>query len=494
MRACMVSKESVREKIVNDKILYDTNQLTRIRIENWQSVFTNVSFFFTNQDNKVCQDRIEKNLSDFSCELYPLDQLSDESSFFIHVPASSMRISMMTGYDVRNITTEEVASALYSFNLLEQPVYGLLLLSFILFILFIVIKCFVNHQSELLWLDRMDAFEPFNYQPLRRMMRRNIITQPGYIQQSIHNQINMFLRNTTTSPKFICISFALLTFYLMVYFMAIYSTSSIIVRRPFQLNTYEKLAKHPNASVYFIRSYPSPSDSFKNAPINSWKNHIWHKFSASSHDQFPRILQDTENYFKLVRDHQTIIIGPYPYLVILAYTFCAFRSEDEIRHMVIMTDPSEYDRLIGFPLARHLKNHPHVLRQISLASQSGLLDYLADKLSLWVFETLGRRENITKQRVVCIDDVELAVAQLQPVTITFWISFFYASIAVVSLACIILLLEHFIFQTCRLFNLKHARGRQRLRLMKILPRKYFIERASPGNDRTIMNILRKTRY
>ena len=272
MRICMRSDAEVIVKRINGKIVYETQQMILRFIEIWQATFPNASFSFAREDRVVCEGQLRNNESDISSEIYPIQRSIKDSFLYIPVPYSRSRISFLTGYDIANITRADVASALDSVNLFQDQVYWLIFSFALLFILLVVVASIFAHRRELLWLGMMDLVEPIGYQPRRRQSRRSIITQQGYLRRIALSRVRLFFRHRNDAPRWLCLLSTSFTFYLTTYFCATYSTSSVVERKPAVLDTYEKLAVHPNASVFFFDFGFGTSEPFKNAPADSVKD------------------------------------------------------------------------------------------------------------------------------------------------------------------------------------------------------------------------------
>ena len=445
MNICLRSDSDVTVRNDSGKITYKTLELFQHYIQIWQTAFPRASFFFTKEDEIVCEERLRNNKSDISTEVYPIDRVTDDSFFFVPVPYAASRISIVSGYDLKNISKADVASALHSVYLFQDQVYWLMFTFILLFAILLIAAAIFAHRRELLWLDMMDSIEPMNYQPRRRQSRRSVITQQGYLRRFVLSRVQLFSRNRNSAPKWLRLLFTSLTFYLTTYFCATYSTSSIVEEKPSVLGTYEKLTEHPNASVFFLNYGFRASDSFENAPANSVKGKIWARYlnTRASKDSLSTVSFTKFNEcYKMMRDHKYVVIGPSNFAHTIASGFCAFSGSGEIRHIEIEHDLSEQERFFGYAASIRLKYDRLSLRRLRMLAESMLTLHLAQRYSELLYELSGNSDDITKQRAVCTGSLKEETQNFEPVPITYWITFIYSAIFVFCFAFITLLLEH----------------------------------------------------
>ena len=442
MRICVATKTAKEGQTLDSKTKYDGDEATGLWVDMWQTALPNSSFFFTNQDRTVCEERLSNNASDFSSEAYPIEDSLDNPHFSVPVPLRSAPILMLTGYDMADIERKDVASAIHSVYLFETPVYMLMLAFLILFVLLVIGASLLRLQRELMNLDIIDSMASSIHRPRVGRMRRQVITKPGYSSKFVLRRVLLFFRDTSSAPRIISILVSLLSFGLITYFSSFFSTKSIVEEKPLILDTYEKLADHPNASVFFTGTQPHPSDSFKSAPASSVKGRIWARYKRTpaygSESNSINLVELPEMYMKM-RHHKYVMMSTYADLV--ACMICALRAPGELRHMHIMADPSEQQRIYGLALSTHLKNDRYILRKLTLFTESGLVLYFRQFGSEYIYDLAPRRENLTQQRVACLDGLNEEPSQQSPAPLLFWLSFFLVASILLSLALIILLLE-----------------------------------------------------
>ena len=149
--------------------------------------------------------------------------------------------------------------------------------------------------------------------------------------------------------------------------------------------------------------------------------------------------------YRKMRYHKYVMISTYARIV--ACIICALRGPGELRHMHIVTDPSEPQHIYGPALSTRFMNDRYVLRKITLYTESGLVESLRDFGLEFIYDLAPRRENLMQQRVACLDALNEESSQPSAVPLHFWFSFSLASFSLLSLASIILLLEHLLFYT-----------------------------------------------
>ena len=447
MRICFVTKEIPEKKVVDGRIEYGATEMTKSFIDIWQSALPNASFFFTDRHRTICEERLRNNESDLSLEAYPIQQPENDSHFFVPVPVVGDKVSILTGYDAQDISTKDVASAINSVNLLEPEVYMLVLAFFLLFALTVIFSALLTTHRELLWLDMIDWISPFTYRAYARKMRRQMITQPCFILKFAMKQVLLFFRDSSSAPRMTSILVTLLAFGLVTFFSCFFSTKSIVEEKPTILNTYEKLANHRNASVFFSGTLPKSSDSFRRASPDTLKGRIWARFIRTPASKDENIIPTNRDYFAMMRDKKYSVIATYSQALVIAWALCALRSEGQLRLMQISADPSEPEELLGYAVSTRLRNDAVLIRRLTLFAESGIMHHFMQSWSDVLFSFAIVQENLL-QRVACLDGVIEQPKQLSPVPLHFWTSFFYSWLAFIFLALFILLLE------CLLASLK----------------------------------------
>lgn len=449
IRICLRSDADVIEKQVNGKTVYQTQWMVSQFIGLLQAVFANSSFYFTREDKIICEARYQNNQSDLGNEIYPIQ--STVSKPFIHVPVItiSSRISMLTGYDLANITQSNVASALNSIYLLQDEVYGLIGLFILLFSIFVALSSYLSFRCELLSLDIEDTIEPFNYHTLNRHSRRRVILRPGFIRRCTLRRVGQFILNQTNGPRIACLFATILAFYLSTFFCSNYSTSIIVERRPTILDSYEKLAEHANASVFFLDYGSKISDSFKNAPRSSVKGKIWKRYSqtSASKDTVSTVeLMKVSAYYFLMRDRKYVMLGPKFFIQTAGSAICAFRGPGEMRHLHIVHDKSENEQVYGFAVSSHLKDDAYLRQRLRRLVEAAVLYRLNQRYSDFIYDSasnlLDSGEGMVKQRAVCFGQLEEDAHEQQPVSITYWVTFFQAALGILFISLIVLTLEN----------------------------------------------------
>lgn len=442
MRLCVMTKTAKEGLILAPKTRYDGDGLTGRWIEIWQTALPNASFFFTNQDRVVCEERLTNNASDLALEPYPLEQSFDNPHFFVPVPLRAAHILMLTGYNVEDIKRAEVASAINSIYLFEPPVYILMLIFVLLMMLLVLAASQLRLLDELIRLDILDSMESLIHRPIVRM-RRKLISRPGFARTYAFKQMMLFSRDTSSAPKMISILVTLLTFGLITYFGGFFSTKSIVEEKPSILDTYVKIADHSNASVFFTGTQPQPSDLFRTAPADSVKGRIWARYRrtpAYGTESNSNNLMNLPEIYMLMRHHKYVMISTYARMV--ACMICALRLPGELRHMHIMADPSEPQHIYGLALSTKFKGDRYVHRKLTSFTESALIEHLRDFALEFVYDFVPDRENLMQQRVACLDGVDDEAEEPSAVPLDFWCSFVHVALSFLLFASIILIIEH----------------------------------------------------
>ena len=446
MRICVRTSNGVTRREKGGKVVYEGNERILRWMDIWDAMFDNNTFSFSKKDYALCHERITSNESDITTEWYtPSD---NETSFCVPTPNKAEKIGMLAGYDLADITKKDVASALLSYQLLDNSVYlGALVCFLALLLLAISVRLF-NHYRELQLLNMLQMMDGgLRYEELR--VKKKKITRKGYSRHLVKKQVSSFIRGSDHGSRWVSLLITILSFYLLIYFCSVYSTSKIILKSPEIVDTYQKLIQHDTAVGYFDNFMLKASASFENSSAGSDKRKVWMKYLSARKPMEMKVPEKLRKGYKLMRDDRSVIIGSSTILRWLKPMFCAASSEGQLRHMELVFDPSEEEKIYGFPVAIHLKQDKKVTLKLRLMQESGCPSALGEWSSQHPFNLVKQKgitsgEHLFKQKLVCDNELMTDVDAPDPVDLPYWLSLIHALLAIHLLAFIVSCIEKLI--------------------------------------------------
>lgn len=445
LRICFQSVGVVENRRVNGKIVHESqDELTQSWVDIFDALNKNNSYFVARKNFVECYEQMKNNQSDLITELY--SPSTNESLLYVPAPNTASLVTMLSGYSWHDVVPFNPVSALQNFTMLDGSVYLVYSLFIVLFTLLVVASALLRLYRTIIWREGHSTGRA------HRLQRNLKITGDGRVRSFVKEQILLFFRGHSKSFRSTTLLLLLLTFYVAVYFNAVYSTSNIVLKKPVMVDTYGKLVKHRTATGIFIAFFVKASDSFRDSHRSSVKGKIWNKFITQYREfdiddanfeisQGPILV---EKAFQLMRTKKAVAIASSTTVKVVRAWVCALTPPSQQRYLTIITDPSEHEEILGFALATRYTRKREVLRALRLFNQSGVFGHFMKRFESmnheWWAKLVGRTDaEIFRQHLACTGEYEADMSHaLKAVPLDFWKSFIFTLLGVHIFSLIVL--------------------------------------------------------
>lgn len=442
----MRTNQEVKTIKRDGKIIYTSEYGTLDWIDTWDKVFNNSTFSFSGKDYEPCYRQLITNTTDINTELYMLSD--DTTHFTVPVPSVPQTVSILAGYDLRNISKHDVASALLSYQLLDTTVYLTSAMFLLIFLLMVIAVSLLQHYRELY------TVESNGMEDATICSKKTRITRRGHKVILIKQQLTSLVRGSYSDCKSISFLFSVLTFYLIIYFSSVYSTSNIVLNKPDLCDSYQKLVEHPKATAFINDFMMKISPSFEFASATSLKGKIWSKRMPPNRARsLESVVKQFQEIYRLMRDYNSVVIVSSTFNHLTRSLMCSMSREEKssplesLRYITRFVDPSEPEQLYGFPLSIYFKNIKLVTSRLRLMEQSALFTVTVTRLSQQFYQSIQpimKQSDgyIMKQKLACDGQLTVHVDPPQPVEVKFFSSLIYSLLTIQLLTLFVLLVEH----------------------------------------------------
>lgn len=424
-------------------------------------MFVNRSYHFTD-DALECANMVRSNKSDFASINVPIDDPGE--GLRAPLPFNHMKTSMLTGYLVKKVTSNDFESLLGNFKLIDPLVYLLFFTLFVEIVIYTILRTLLDrHHSRKMVTMQPIAWLHRAYRPLKAVLVRHL-----------HNIV--YLRSRRF--RFISLLLSLTCFFIATGFSAVYSVSRIITEQPLVTRTYQMLLENERASAFFYDQLFPASGEFKYAPANSVKGKIWSKRNQLDHDL---LSFDNQNSLRSLRKqiyfgfdsmntNKSVVIAKTFVNLAIKNLFCAFSPEDQLWRLFILADDSEKDQFLGWVVSPANRKDEFIVSRLVRLMGSGILQPFKEKgldepFKLgWLLSGSSVQHRLQQQQV-CRDDFSVDKLYDVPnyLTFTHFKSSAFLQFSLLSFSWFALASELILAKCARAFAAKRRHNRRFLR-------------------------------
>lgn len=324
----------------------------------------NNTFYYT-ADIEECLERLKNNESDYATSMVPYYR--NLNGFHVPVLMFPSKIQIITGYEFKysQVKPKECATVLENLEFLHPNVYLAVLALIFSAILVIAAELFMRIRKKSKFSQRKRS--------TINLIRR-VVNQLGKELSLIHNGSSIHF-------KWMSFLFNILCLYLLVSFNSQYKTSHVIVKDPYVVKDYKMLLEDKKSLPIFLDSVSTTSDSFRLAPEDSLKKKIWSKLVKSKSPLNEHIVTGNGiqidfsfgiNLFQKMNENNSAFFATTLLSEYIHTMMCCMSKEEKLWRLFRLTDESEDEQLLGYPVANHYTNQRHLIRSMRRFFESHL--------------------------------------------------------------------------------------------------------------------------
>lgn len=371
-----------------------------------------------------CFERMEKNLSDISNMLVPLDRLPP----YLRVAQVMFagKVQFLTGYrtKVNADIGRESATVFSNFHQMNLYVYLWALCSLISFFLFISLR--------VLLFTRLSA----------SISRRHVHPKGQTVLRVIVRQIDKMLNHSHDRLRLITLLYSLLCFFIVTVFMILYKTTHVIVERQKFPTSYQESLDHETSVPFFYDQWANISDSFREAPADSLKGKMWAKLLASGKQKDHSISQKTQLGFGLMEflrklkiefwETKMIVLSLSLMMPMIKSVACGLGPDDELWFPQVHSDRSESEQLYARTMINDFSHAKFYINRLQRSFESHSLAHLYS-VSMDATDIIHRfhanssSAHLRMQKIACKDDTAFqSQPRVRAIPLSYFASFFTA--------------------------------------------------------------------
>lgn len=319
-------------------------------------------------DNYGCQEKIQKNLTDFAGDFSIVGTETDHST--VPAPIMSRKLVLASGYNYtdyqRSLQQRVVGTALENFGSFSFYIY-------LAFAMVIVSIFGVVFAEKLLKIKR------------RRKRIRYI-----RVLRTLGIALKQFTSDNLIKWTQFCVIMTLFVFTLLFSFA--FQSQQLIFDPPKVIKSFDEMISRPNCTPIFFNSLNRDSDLFKYAQTDSMREKVWQKgislgpeksFVFEGMDDLSKATSLIKNFTAKVFRQEAIFISTQYTMRWFADFSCSFSEEYEIFAPMVQEEETEgTEELIGYTLRSDYNPIKQLVLFERILLENGLIKHWWDSVQV----------------------------------------------------------------------------------------------------------------